>query len=56
MEDMEETDRKEQKLRAYAEAVVFYMEHPEAINDEVTKAYVENIKKMLGQGQKQLIT
>ena len=48
---MEEQTEEQKKLRRFAEAIVFFMEHPDATEDPVTKAYVENIKRMLTIGR-----
>ncbi|MDE1860018.1 MAG: hypothetical protein KGH67_05845 [Candidatus Micrarchaeota archaeon] len=49
----EQTDEYK-KLRRYAEAIVFFIEHPEATDDTAVKAMVTAIKKQLEPGQKQL--
>ena len=49
---LEEQDEK--RLRVFAEAIIFYLEHPETIHDSVTKAYLESIKKMLVNPQRKL--
>jgi hypothetical protein len=51
---MEEQTEEYKKLRRYAEAIVFFMEHPEATEDRTIKAMVAAIKKRLEPGQKQL--
>ena len=48
---MDEQPEEQKKLRRFAEAIVFFMEHPDATEDPVTKAYVENIKRMLAIGR-----
>jgi hypothetical protein len=48
---MEAQTEEQKKLRRYAEAIIFFMEHPDATEDPVTNAYVENIKKMLAIGK-----
>ena len=50
---VEQTDEYK-KLRRYAEAIVFFMEHPEATEDTAVKAMVAAIKKEFEPGQKQL--
>ncbi len=51
-----EKTAQDKKLKDYAEAIAFYLEHPEAMKDSISKAYVESIRKMLENPQKQLET
>lgn len=50
-----ETTATDRKLKEYAEAIAFYLEHPEALKDNVSKAYINSIKRRLEDPQTQLI-
>ena len=44
----------DKKLWDYAEAIAFYLDHPEAIKDKVSKAYMDSIRRRLEDPQMQL--
>ena len=50
-----EAEASDKKLKEYAEAIAFYLEHPEALKDNVSRAYIESIKRKLEDPQTQLV-
>ena len=50
-----EAEASDKKLKEYAEAIAFYLEHPEALKDNVSRAYIESIKRKLEDQQTQLV-